>query len=60
MTIRELAQNWLENDSTGDYCRKITLDEATNFVDSMDQDILDELDDGITPELFMEAWNELV
>lgn len=60
MTIRELAQNWLENDRTGDYSRKITLEEAANFVDSMDQDTLDELDEGITPELFMEAWNELV
>ena len=58
MTIKELAINWLENDRTGDYERKITLEEAKTFVGYMDNDVLDSLDEQITPEKFMEAWNE--
>ena len=61
MTIKELAKNWMENDRTGDYYdRKITLEEAKTFVGYMDSDILDELDEQITPEKYMDAWNSLV
>ena len=60
MTIKELANNWIENDHTGDYCRPITLDEAEQFIGWMDEDTIDSLDEDITPEKFMEAWNELV
>ncbi len=58
MTIKELAINWLENDRTGDYERKITLEEAKTFVGYMNDDVLDSLDEQITPEKFMEVWNE--
>lgn len=60
MTIKELAQNWMENDRTGDYERKITLEEAETFVGYMDQDTIDALDEPITAEKFMNAWNELI
>ena len=60
MTIKELAQNWMENDRTGDYERKITLEEAKTFVGYMDQDTIDALDEQITAEKFMNAWNELI
>lgn len=60
MTISELAQNWMENDRTGDYGRKITLAEAETLVGYMDQDTLAELDEEITPEKFMAAWNTLI
>lgn len=60
MTIKELAQNWMENDRTGDYAgRKITLQEAADFVGYMDQDVLENIDEPVTPEAFMEAWNEI-
>jgi len=60
MTIKELAQNWMENDRTGDYDRKITLEEAEMLVGYMDPDTLEDLDEEITPELFMAAWNDLI
>lgn len=61
MTIEELAQNWMENDRTGDYYgREITLDEAKDLVSYMDPDVLADLDEQITPEKFMDAWNSLV
>lgn len=61
MTIKELALEWIRNDRTGDYCnRKITAEEATNFVNCMDPDILEDLTENITPEAFMEAWNNIV
>jgi len=60
MTIKELAQNWLENDRTGDYEREITLDEAATFVGYMDNDTFAELDEEITPEKFRDAWNEII
>lgn len=58
MTINELAMNWIENDRTGDFQRKITVDEASIFVGWMDSDTIEALDEEITPEKFMEAWNE--
>lgn len=61
MTISELAMNWITNDTTGEfYNRQITLDEATAFIESMDPDILEDLTEDITPEAFMEAWNDIV
>ena len=58
MTINELAMSWIENDRTGDYERQITLDEAATLVGWMDSDTIESLDEEITPEKFMEAWNE--
>lgn len=60
MTIKELAQNWIENDRTGDYEREITLDEAAIFVGYMDSDYVSDLDEEITPEKFRDAWNDVI
>lgn len=61
MSIKELARNWMENDETGDYAgRKITLEDAETLIGYMDDDTLNNLDETITPEKFMEAWNELI
>lgn len=60
MTIMELAAAWTENDRTGDYAgRKISLEEAETLVGYMDPDVLEALSEPITPEAFMEAWNEI-
>ena len=60
MTIRELAQNWLDNDRTGDYNRKITTDEAETFIGYMDPDTFEAIDETITPEKFASAWNSII
>lgn len=61
MTISELAMNWIVNDTTGEFCnRQITIDEATAFIENMDPDVLEDLTEDITPEAFMEAWNDIV
>ena len=61
MTIKKLALELILNDRTGDYCnRKITAEEATNFISWMDPDVLEDLTEDITPEAFMEAWNDIV
>ena len=58
MTIRELAMNWIEN---ADTCpvEEIDLDLATTYVESMDNDD-DDLPEGLTPESFMAAWNDII
>lgn len=56
MTIRELAQNWIENDRDGEYSRRmITVDEAAQFIGWME-----EKPEDITPEAFAAAWNDIV
>ena len=61
MTIKELAQNWMENDRTGEYCgRKISIEEAETLIGYMDQDTISGLDEPITAEKFMNAWNDLI
>ena len=61
MTIKELARNWMENDRGGDYYgRRITLDEAQTLVSFMDDDAIEDLDEEITAEKFMNAWNAIV
>lgn len=61
MTIKELAQNWMENDRTGEYGgRKISIDEAETLIGYMDQDTISGLDEPITAEKFMNAWNDLI
>jgi len=61
MTVSELAMNWIINDRTGDYChRKITLDEATWSIEHMDPDTLEDIEEDLTPEAFMEAWNDII
>lgn len=61
MTIKELAQNWMENDRSGDwYNREMTEEDAERFIGYMDPETLEELDEVITPEAFAEAWNDLI
>lgn len=58
-TVYELAQNWLDNDRTGEYSqRKITLEEAAMFVGWMDPE--DDLPEDLTPERFQECWNSMI
>ena len=59
MTIHELAENWIQNDRTGTPSR-ITIEQATQMVGWMDPDTIEQLDDEITPESWMEAWNSIV
>lgn len=60
LTLEGLVRNWAENDSTGDYAgRKITLEEASDLVSYIDQETLDALGETITPERFMQIWNEV-
>ena len=61
MTVKELAINWIINDMTGSYYhRKITIDEATAFIEHMDPDTIESLTECIDPEAFMEAWNDFI
>ena len=60
LTLEGLIRNWAENDSTGDYAgRKITLEEASDLVSYIDQDVLEALGENVTPEQFMAVWNEV-
>jgi hypothetical protein len=53
MTIKEIAQNWIENaDTTPD---EITVETAAQYIDWME-----DKPEGITPELFADAWNSIV
>lgn len=55
MTIRELAMNlWLHADETPE---PIDLDRATEIVGWLDPDT--GLPEDLTPEAFMETWNEI-
>lgn len=58
MNIKELAKNWIENDRTGNYQRKITLSEAETFIGYMDPDT--DIPEDLTPDTFINAWNELI
>lgn len=56
MTIRELAQNWIENaDETPG---EITPETAAEYIGWMDKD--SDLPEDLTPEAFAEAWNDIV
>ena len=55
MTIKELAQNWIENADTTP--ERITVDQAAEYIGWMDKDSLPE---GLTPEAFAAAWNDIV
>lgn len=59
MTINELAQNLIDNDRSGDYRdRKVTLEEAKNFIDWMDPDA--DRPEDLTPETLADALNEII
>lgn len=60
MTVYELANNWIENDLTGDYCRHITETDAAVMIRWMDPETIDALDEQITPENFAEEWNRII
>lgn len=57
MTIRELAQNWIEN-ARDDIPGTITVEQAAQYISWMDPD--DDLPEGLTPEAFSEAWNDII
>lgn len=56
MTIRELAQNWIENADTTP--EEITTETAAEYIGWMDKD--SDLPEGLTPEAFAEAWNNII
>lgn len=61
MTVSELALNLITNDRTGNYChRKITIDEATWIIEHMDPDTIEDIEEDLTPEAFIEAWNDII
>lgn len=53
MTIREIAQNWIENADTTP--EEITVETAAQYIEWME-----DKPDGITPDLFADAWNSIV
>ena len=57
MTIRELAMNWIENADTATPTF-ITVAQAADYVGWMDKD--SDLPEGLTPETFAEAWNDII
>ena len=58
MTIRELATNLIEHaDDTRDIV-EIDLARAAEIVSWLDPD--SDLPEGLTPESFMEIWNDLI
>lgn len=56
MTIKELAQNWIENADTTP--GEITTETAAEYIGWMDKD--SDLPEDLTPEAFADAWNEIV
>lgn len=60
MTLKELAINWIENDRTVEYCREITIDDATTLVGYIDPDVLENLGEKPTPQAFMDTWNSII
>jgi len=56
MTIRELAKNWIDNADTTP--GMIDLKTAAQYIDWMDKD--EDLPEDLTPESFMEAWNDTI
>ena len=58
-SIHDLALNWIHNADSSDIV-EIDLETAAKYVSWMDSDINDTLQEDITPEKFMEAWNDLI
>lgn len=56
MTIRELAANWIQH--ADEMPTEIDLDTARTYISWMDPE--SDLPEGLTPEAFMEAWNDLL
>ena len=59
MTIREFVLKLWENDPNGSTAERLDLDTARIDLDNFRADGWD-LPEGITPESYAEAWNELV
>lgn len=57
MTIKELAQNWIDNADIAPV-PEIDIEKAHQYLSWMDPDT--DLPDGLTAESFMEAWNDIV
>ena len=56
MTIKELAQNWIEHADTTP--RLISTDTAAEYISWMDPDT--DLPEDLTPESFAAAWNDII
>lgn len=56
MSISELAMNWIEHADTKPGV--IDLETAETYIGWMDPDT--DLPEDLTPEAFMEAWNEII
>lgn len=59
MTIREFVKTLWENDPNGSASERMDLETARADLENFRADGWD-LPDGITPESYAEAWNELV
>ena len=59
MTIAEFVKNVWENEENGAYSERMDLETAKIDLNNFRSDGWD-LPEGITPESYMEAWNELV
>jgi hypothetical protein len=60
MTISELALNYWINSSFDDSRRKMDVDLATWLIEHMDPDNIEDIEGDLTPEAFMEAWNDII
>ena len=55
MTIKEIAMNWIENaDTTPDI---IDIEMAEQYISWMDPE---QIPEDMTPEAFMNAWNDII
>lgn len=59
MTINEFVHGIWESDPNGSYTEPMDLETARTDLANFAADGM-ELPDGITPESYMEAWNELI
>lgn len=57
MTVRELAQNWIDNADTTPV-PEIDIETAEQYISWMDPDT--DLPEGLTAESFMKAWNDII
>lgn len=55
--IKNLAQNWIDNADTTPV-PEIDIETAEQYISWMDPDT--NLPEGLTPEAFMEAWNDII
>lgn len=57
MTIHELALNWIEHSDISPV-PEIDIKTAEEYISWMDPDT--DLPENLTPQTFMEAWNDII